>query len=197
MVYVFLRFLAFIIFKAVFRIRVTGEKYIPKDGGFILASNHISYLDPIALGVACPRKLNYMARHDLFLNQWFSRLLYSVRTFPVKRGHADLSAIKEAINKLRRGEPLVLFPEGSRRLEGLSSQPLPGIGFLANKANVTVIPAFVKGTDKALPKGAKFILPAKIYVYFGKQILIERRMPYQEAADLVMESIRRLSCCYR
>jgi 1-acyl-sn-glycerol-3-phosphate acyltransferase len=124
---------------------VFGKKHIPKVGGFILASNHVSYLDPIALGVSSPRKLNYMARHDLFFNHWFSWLLSSVGSFPVKRDSADTSAIKEAMRRLTNGEPLVLFPEGSRRFNGKSSEPQPGIGFLASKLNIPVIPAFIKG----------------------------------------------------
>jgi len=190
MLYTVLRFLCALIFKTVFRLEVRGKEYIPKKGGFILAANHISYLDPIAVGVACPRKLNFMARHDLFANRWFSWLLSNVGAFAIKRDSADLSALKEAMQRLRCGEPLVLFPEGSRRFNGTSVEPQPGIGFLAMKLNVPVIPALIKGTEIALPKRAKFIRPVKVSVHFGKQILIERGMTYQEIAQLIMERIR-------
>jgi 1-acyl-sn-glycerol-3-phosphate acyltransferase len=194
MVYFILRNLSILIFKAIFSMKVCGRKYIPKEGGFILASNHVSYLDPIALGVACPRKLNYMARHDLFSNRLFARLLFSICTFPVKRDSADLSALREAMQRISSGKALVIFPEGSRRFDGTSCEPHPGIGFLASKLNVPVIPAFIKGTDRALPRGARYIRPTKISVYFGKEILIERRMPYQAVANLIMDNIRHLSC---
>jgi len=173
---------------------VRGRKYIPKKGGFILAANHVSYLDPVAVGVACPRRLNFMARHDLFCNHWFSWFMSAVGAFPIKRDSADLSALKEAMRRVRSGEPLVLFPEGSRRFNGTSTEPQPGIGFLAARLNVPVIPALIKGTDKALPKGAKFIFPAKVSVYFGKQILIERGMSYQDVAQTIMKNINSLSC---
>jgi len=194
MLYSTLRFLSLIIFKLLFRIRATGIENIPKRGGFILASNHASYLDPVAVGVACKRKLNYMAKEELFRNPLSSWFFRAINVFPVKRDSADLSALKEAMRRVRRGEPLVLFPEGSRRFDGASSQPYPGIGFLAAKLNVPVIPAFIKGTGKALPPGAKFIKLTNVSVCFGKQISIERRMPYQDIAGHIMDNIRHLSC---
>ena len=159
-----------------------------------MASNHASYLDPVAVGVACKRKLNYMAKEELFRNPLSSWFFRAINVFPVKRDSADLSALKEAMRRVRRGEPLVLFPEGSRRFDGASSQPYPGIGFLAAKLNVPVIPAFIKGTGKALPPGAKFIKLTNVSVCFGKQISIERRMPYQDIAGHIMDNIRHLSC---
>lgn len=181
------------IFKLFFQLEVEGRENVPKKGGFILAGNHISYLDPIAVGVATPRGLSYLARDDLFLNPLFAWLLYSVRAFPVKRDSADISALKESLQRVRNGGGLVIFPEGSRKADRIF-EPEPGIGFLASKLNTPVVPVFVKGTEIALPKGAKFLKPAKISVHFGKQILIERGMPYQDIARLVMEKIRRLVC---
>ena len=202
-----------LIFKIVFRIKVYGKKNIPKVGGFILASNHVSYLDPITLGVACPRKLNFMARHDLFCNPLFSWFITILGAFPLKRDSYDSSALKEAIRRLKNGNALVLFPEGSRSINGISNEPQPGIGFLVVKACVPVIPAFIRGTELVLPKGSKFIRLKTICVYFGKprtflydeklsrdrkaegrQVSIERRLPYQSIARTIMEDIRHLSC---
>jgi 1-acyl-sn-glycerol-3-phosphate acyltransferase len=195
MLYKVFRFLLFIVFKLFFRLQVKGKEYIPKKGGFILASNHISYLDPMVLGVACPRLLNFMAKQDLFRNPLFSWLISTVGSFPVKRESVDISALKEAMQRLRNGKALLLFPEGRRgEADAVTSQPQGGVGFLAAKLNVAVVPAFIKGTEKALPKGAKFIRPSKISVYFGKQIQIERGMPYQDIAKLIMAKIRHLSC---
>lgn len=195
MVYIVLRFLSGLILKVFFRMRVVNKKYIPKQGGFILASNHVSYLDPIALGVSCPRKLNYMGRDSLFTKRLFSRLLYSLHVFPVKRDSADISALKEAMQRIKRGDGLLMFPEGSRQQKnGVLGQAQSGAAFLAAKLNVPVIPAFVKGTEKALPKHAKFFNLTKISVSFGKEILIERGAPYQEATRLIMARIRELSC---
>lgn len=158
-----------------------------------MAGNHTSYLDPVVLGVACPRRLDFMAKEELFRNPLFSGLLSRVGAFPVKRNSADLSALKEAMRRLKQGNGLALFPEGSRRFDGLSSEPHAGIGFLTAKLNVPVIPAFIRGTDLALPKGAKFIRrPVRICVYFGKEICIEKNSAYQDIAKSIMTNIRQL-----
>jgi 1-acyl-sn-glycerol-3-phosphate acyltransferase len=177
------------------RIRATGKENIPEKGGFLIASNHTSYLDPVVVGVACPRPLNYMARHDLFANSLFSFILKHSRAFPVKRKSADLGALKEAMRRLKNGEGLLVFPEGARQTDVEGSQGEAGVGFLAAKAGVPVIPAFVSGTDRALPRNAKFIkIATDIRVCFGKQINIEGRMPYQDITKRIMDNIRHLSC---
>lgn len=193
MLYSILRLLAILIFKVLFRIKVWGKKNIPKKAGFILVSNHLSYLDPVALGVACPRKLNFMAKHDLFSNPLSSWFISRLGAFRVKRGAADISALKEAIKRLKNGNALAIFPEGSRSVTLASNPPQAGVGFLVAKLDVPVIPAFIRGTDVCLPRGAKFIKPRTISVYFGKQISLERRRPYQDIASDIMKSIRRLA----
>lgn len=195
MLYSFARLVLILIFKSLFYFKVEGAENIPPKGGFILASNHTSYLDPLVLGSACRRKLNFMARDNLFSNPIFSSILSAVGAFPVKRNSADLGALKEAMRRLKKGLPLTLFPEGSRQGGGVfSKDPQPGIGFLAAKLEIPVVPAFIKGTQAALPRGAKFIRRAKISVYFGKQINIERRLPYQDIALAIMKGIEDLSC---
>ena len=160
-----------------------------------MASNHASNLDPVALGVAVsPRCLNYMAKYELFKNPFFSWWLYKVGAFPLKRESADLSAIREAMRRVKAGGGLLLFPEGTRSTDGTALKPQEGVGFLTVKLGVPVIPAFVKGTYDALPKGAKFIRPKKVCVYFGRQISVERGSPYQQIARDIMDNIRRLAC---
>jgi len=194
MFYRFSSLLALVICKILFGVRARGIENIPKKGGFILASNHSSYLDPIVLGAISPRKLNFMAKEELFCHPLISWYLSCLGAFPVKRDSADLSALKHALRRLREGEVLILFPEGSRRFDGTSTDPYPGIGFLVAKSGVPVIPVFIKGTENALPRGAKFIRTGRVYVYFGKQISIERRVPYQDIAGQIMDNIRHLSC---
>ncbi len=194
MLYSFLRFLSFLILKFLLRLKVTGIENIPKKGGFILASNHVSYIDPVAVGVACNRKLNYMAKEELFHTPVLSWLLPRICVFPVKRDSADLSALKEAMRRVKKGGGLILFPEGTRTSGDAAVKPYPGVGFLAAKLDVPVIPAFVKGTQDALPRGAKTIHLTQVSVCFGKQISIERRMPYPDIAEKIMDSVRHLSC---
>jgi len=192
MLYKILKLISIFLFKILFRLKVIGKENIPKKGGFILASNHVSYLDPVTLGVACPRRLNFMAKEELFPNKLVSWFLSSLGAFPVKRESADLSAIKEAIRRLREEEVLVLFPEGSRRFDGDKTEPYSGVGFLVSKVNVPVIPAFIRGTDKALPKKAKFIRLKPISVHFGKQIYFEKGGSYFEITNQIMDKIKKL-----
>ena len=192
MVHSIARLLCRIFFKLYLRVSVTGKENLPAQGGFIVASNHVSYLDPFLVGAVCTRKLSYMGRHDLFTPGIADRLLRAIGAFPVKRDTADLSALREAIRRVRNGGGLMVFPEGRRIVKKQLVEPEAGIGFLASKLNVPVIPAFVRGTDRAFPKGAKFIKPIKVSVHFGSQIHIERGLPYQSIAVKIMEKIRQL-----
>lgn len=176
------------------RIRVSGREHIPSKGGFILASNHASNLDPVLLGVVSPRRLDYLAKEELFRNKFFGWLLASVGSVSLKRGSGDVAALKESLRRLKKGRGLVMFPGGTRSQDGSVGSTQAGVGFLAAKAEVPVIPAFIKGSAAALPKGAKYIKPSSITVAFGKQISIERRMPYHQIAEQVMQAIRHLSC---
>ena len=187
------KFLCTVFFKILFNFEVTGRENIPPSGGFIFASNHVSFLDPLALGVASPRRLSFMAQHDLFFNSLFGGLISRLGAFAVRRGAPDLAAFREAMRRISEGAALVIFPEGQRVVKGESVEPGAGVGFLAQKLNVPVIPAFIKGTDVALPKGARFIRPSRVSVRIGRQILVERRVPYEETASQIMGEIRRLS----
>jgi len=110
------------------------------------------------------------------------------------RNTGDVSALRRAIQIVRRGESLLVFPEGRRMERGKElSQPESGIGFIVAKAGAPVIPAFIKGTERALPRGAKFIFPAKIQVFFGSQINIDGYMEYGDISKLIMERIRLLA----
>jgi 1-acyl-sn-glycerol-3-phosphate acyltransferase len=187
--------LFFLVFFKVFNgLEVSGRQYLPKGKGFILVSNHVSNLDPIVLGVACPRNVYFMAKEELFSNRFFGWVLRHVHAFPLKRKGADLSAIRTAIKKVNSGGVILIFPEGTRSTDGKLGPGHEGVGFLADKLNAPVIPAFIKGTEIALPKGSSSIRPAKISVRFGKQIPLERRVAYSDVADRVMQAIKQLSC---
>jgi 1-acyl-sn-glycerol-3-phosphate acyltransferase len=189
------RFLLILFLKFFFRLEVKGRGNIPKSGGFILASNHASYLDPAVLGAACSRHLNFMARHGLFTIPIFGAFIRHVGAFPLRRNSADIASIKEALWRLRQARGLVLFPEGRRSVEGLSQDVQPGIGFMAAKSQVPVVPAFINGTQRALGRRARFIRPTKIKVYFGKAIYHNDsglKDDYEDFANRVMQAIRQL-----
>jgi len=194
MLYSLGRFLSYVFLKLFCSFKVYGRSNVPRKGGFILATNHMSNADPLVIGAACPKGLHFMGKEELFRNRLFGRILLAVHAFPVRRGQGDLHAIREAIKRVKKGGGLLIFPEGGRSVDGKVGKAHEGIGFLAVKLNVPIVPAYVSGTDKLLPKGSGKVNPSRVTVTFGKQILVERRMPYQAVADTIMDEIRRLSC---
>ena len=173
MFYSIVRALALIFCKILFRLQAKGIEFIPGVSGFILASNHVSYLDPVVVSVSCPRQLNFMARHDLFTIPIFGTFIRNLRAFPVRRDVADITSLKQALWYLQQRQGLLLFPEGGRTLGELSQKVEAGIGFLAAKSQAPVVPVFIKGSQRAFGRNACFIRPVKIWVYFGKPIYFD------------------------
>ncbi len=199
MFYLFWRLVFKIYFILTCRLKISGSENIPKKGPFILAGNHVSYLDPILLGGGCKRKdLYYMARHTLFKTKFWDWVMRHVHAFPVKRDVADMNAFKTALRHLNSGHGLTLFPEGTRSLDGSLQKPEPGIGFLVSKSRAVVVPAYVGGTNIVLPKGQKKIKHCKITVIFGKPIVFDNvnlasKDNYMKIAQDVMDGIASLS----
>ncbi|MFA5060386.1 MAG: lysophospholipid acyltransferase family protein [Candidatus Omnitrophota bacterium] len=182
-----------IISKIFFPIKVSGLENIPSQGSFIFASNHLSNLDPMILGLASGRRLNYMAKQSLFENKFFARVLNWVGAFPVKRESMDIGAVKEAIARLKAGGGLVIFPEGTRKALQKADEVLPGVGFLAVKSGAKVIPVFIKGSDVVLPPRAKALKRAAVDVVFGKSVHYSSKEPYENIASRIMEQIQEIS----
>lgn len=195
--YNLLRIFAISIFKLLFHLEVKGREFLPKEGGFILASNHLSNLDPIVLGAVTPRRLNFMAKEELFLNPLFGLLIRILGAFPIKRNSPDLSALREAMKRLRRGACLVIFPQGRRSPEDLKGEP--GIGFLTIKTKSPVVPVYIKGTDRILPKGKRKISMGEIKVRFGSPIILKEKggESYSDISKNIMDKIGRLACVWR
>jgi 1-acyl-sn-glycerol-3-phosphate acyltransferase len=137
--------------RLLYRLRARGREHVPTSGGFVLASNHLSALDPWALGYPLwPRwRLRWMAKVELFDSRIVGTLLDWGGAFPVRRGEGDQEAIQRAIEVLREGAVLVMFPEGTRRRSG---RPRPrarsGAARIALAAGVPIVPAALAGTDE-------------------------------------------------
>lgn len=199
MMYFIVRNFLKLFFKIIMGFKVYGIENVPNKGGFILAGNHVSHLDPPALASASPMVLHFMARHTLFNNWAFGWLIHSCNSFPVKSGEADPGALKEAVRRLKNGKILLIFPEGTRSQSGEIQAAQPGIGYLSLMAGVPILPAYVKGTDEAMPKGARSIKRVRISVYFGNMVepqklglSSDRRQACQQLANYVVEEIKRL-----
>jgi 1-acyl-sn-glycerol-3-phosphate acyltransferase len=165
--------------------RVYGRENIPKKGGCIFASNHESNIDPMLLPTVSPRQMRFMAKEELFRNPVMGWVIRTGGGFPIRRSSADRSALNEFLHQLELGYPVLIFPQGTRggtKIQG-------GVGFLAATSGVPVVPIFVQGTDKVLPKGAKFPKRTPVTVTFGKPFKMPSGMPSQEAAEKVMAAI--------
>ncbi len=131
-----------------FRIKITGRENILKEGPFILAVNHKSFLDPILAGIACPRQLSFMAKAELFKNKLFGKLIFRLGAFPVHRGSGDINALKTAFKILKNGGAMLIFPEGGRVKKGERRRAKSGVAVIAQKMNVPVIPVLIDGDYK-------------------------------------------------
>lgn len=159
-----------VIFHTGFGLEVRGQEHVPKRGPFILASNHTSFLDPPVLGAACPRRLSFMARENLFTVPLLAAFMRGVHVISLKRGESDIAAIREAMIRLGRGEAVAIFPEGTRQLSGRLGTANRGVGLLALSADVPIIPVLVRGTFEAMPPSTNTFHRAKIRVAFGEPI---------------------------
>ena len=172
--------------------RIYGREHIPAEGGFIIASNHVSYLDPVVMGISAIRRINFMAKIELFQKQPLGFILRKLGAFPVKRGEADLWALKEAIKRLKKGTPVLIFVEGTRRIGDASFQAQAGVGFLAVKSGVPVVPAYIAGSDQVLPPGAKWFTRNRVIVTFGQPLIFSNDKDYEQIARRIMLQIESL-----
>jgi 1-acyl-sn-glycerol-3-phosphate acyltransferase len=154
------------------RMTIDGRENVPAHRAFLLAPVHRSILDtPISSGVTL-RRMRYMGADKYWKFRPFGRLLSALGGFPVSRGTADREAIKRCIEVLEGGEPLVLFPEGERKSGSVVQQLFDGAAYIAVKAGVPILPVGIGGSERAMPKGSRFIRPRKVHVIVGELIEI-------------------------
>lgn len=171
--YAFLRLLSRAIFRVYFRGRASGVGGVPRTGGVLLAANHQSFLDPVLVGLPLPRECHYMARDSLFRNRWFRRLIVHLNAFPVRRGAADLGAVKEILRRLKNGAAVVVFPEATRTRDGSIGEINANSLSIARKAGVAIVPVIIDGAFECYPRTAKFPRPGRIRVTFAPPLSAE------------------------
>ena len=193
--------------KAVWRPRVTGLERIPREGGVILASNHLSFVDSVVIPSVAPRKVVFLAKSDYFNGRgikgtaqrlWFE----GIGMLPVDRDNtqAAIDSLDTALEVLGRGEAFGIYPEGSRSRDGRLYRGRTGVAHLALTAGVPVVPVGLLGTEKIQPVGSKYPKIAKVTVAFGEPLDFTGRgdgVPLgrarREVTDEIMAAIQELS----
>jgi 1-acyl-sn-glycerol-3-phosphate acyltransferase len=160
-------FLIRIILRTFWRYRKIGTEHIPKSGGVIIASNHVAYADPPFLGAASHREFFYLAKAELFSNALFGWLIGKYNAIPVTRGAFDRKAISRAVELLREGKALLLFPEGTRNREEKFLEPKLGVGKIALEAGVPIVPAYIHNSGNLF---STFIRRKRLVIGFDKPI---------------------------
>ncbi len=156
--------------RAYLRLSIKGRENIPKTGAFILAPIHRSNIDTPISCATTTRRLRYMGKDSLWKNKTIGSVRYALGGFPVTRGTADLEALKRCLAVLALGEPIVMFPEGTRQSGDLIQPLFDGAAYLAIKANVPIVPVGIGGTQDVMPKGKKMIYPKKCTMIIGAPI---------------------------
>jgi 1-acyl-sn-glycerol-3-phosphate acyltransferase len=175
-----------------FRYRFCGKGHVPMTGPVLLVSNHQSHLDPVLVGLACPRQLKYLARQGLFF--WpFSLWIRSLGAVPIDRARGSIGGIRTTLELLKKGEAVLVFPEGSRTPDGKLHPLLPGFCLLARRSGATIVPVAIEGAFDALPRGSRFARPATVRLAFGAPITKEQSasLPDDRLTALVEQRIRK------
>ena len=207
MFYILARVVIRPLFWLLFRPRVKGREHVPLTGSVILASNHLSFVDSIAIPTVAPRKVSYLAKAEYFtgsgVSGWFSRTLFSaVGALPVEREthRAAQAALDTALTVLKDGGAFGIYPEGTRSRDGRLARGKTGVAWLALTADCPVVPVAVAGTDKVQPVGARWPRPRRISVTFGEPLTFPEHAgragngrARREVTDRIMEAIWALS----
>ena len=177
------------------RIRVEGRENVP-PGGCLIASNHVSFMDPTTVGWAVAREIYYLGRKSLFKPPFWSRLLPMVNVLPIDRDGHDIAGLRRIIKMLKEGHAVLLFPEGTRSVDGTIQPAEPGAGLVALKAGAPILPVRVFGTYESLSRHVKRLRFHPIRVVIGKPYrpaILEGRKEKESYGLVAQEMMDRIS----
>ncbi|MGH7198776.1 MAG: lysophospholipid acyltransferase family protein [Candidatus Omnitrophota bacterium] len=188
------------LYRLFFNFKIYGAENVPADHrGVILAPNHASYIDPPILGISLKRPITYLAKEYLFEKPVLCTLICWLGSIPIKTETNDFRTIRQVLKALKEGKQVLLFPEGTRTLDGKFQEPEGGVGFLALKSGAVVVPVYISGTFEAYPKGAKWFRCRPVRVYFGKPFvpamdkdLAGHENPYLAVGQRIMSEIKKI-----
>jgi len=184
-----------------FRLEVVDKDRMPSSGPFVLAPVHRSNIDFFLVAALTKTRMRYMGKDSLWKFAPLGRFIAVLGAFPVRRGSADREALRSCMTIIENGEPLVMFPEGTRREGDAVAEVFDGPAYVAARTGVPLVPVGIGGSDKAMPKGTKWIKPAKIVLVVGDPIAPPRgdgsgRVPRRVVREMTAELRTELQVLY-
>ncbi len=194
----FARTVGFLVIKVPFRVKTVGKENLP-EGGYILASNHQSHMDGPVLYVTMNRTVGFLAKEELFKKGFWRWAFYKLGQIPIARGKGDRRALSNAVDHVKKGHVLGIFPEGTTSRDGKVKKGHTGVARIALEARTPIVPVAIKGTYEAMPRGRIIPIPRKIILNVGKPLEFKRFYGMNESrevtrfvTDKVMDYIKML-----
>lgn len=178
--------------KTYFRTKVVGKEHVPSSGPFILSPTHRSNLDSPMLAMVTTRRMRYMGKESLWKRNWSAWYFTAAGGFPVDRATADREALKACLEVIERGEPLVMFPEGTRQSGPVITEMFDGPAYVACRGQAPILPIGLGGSERAMGKGMKMPRPTKMTIVIGKPIYPPKpgpsgRVPRRAVREMTVE----------
>ena len=197
MFYWFGKFLLTLFFKIFCKIKFKDQQKIPSEKGIIVASNHVSYYDPFAVGTGLKRKIHWMAKKELFEEKFIGPLISLMASFPVDRENLDRGVLKKSLQIIKDGDALGIFPEGTRSEDGTIGEGNKGVAVISLMSGAPIVPAALVGSLHCLVRTTPFPKFQRILVKYGDPIYPDqfegkKKEKIEKITQKVMESIRQL-----
>jgi 1-acyl-sn-glycerol-3-phosphate acyltransferase len=149
------------------RARFEGREHVPRSGAFVLSPVHRSNIDTPLMGCVTRRRMRFLGKESMWKYRWSAWLFTSLAGIPVRRGGADREALRACEAAVKAGEPVVIFPEGTRRTGPVVEDIFEGAAFVALRTGVPIVPVGIGGSERAMPRGTRLLRPVKIRVVIG------------------------------
>lgn len=198
------RSLCRMVFRFLTRWRISGLENVPRHGAVLIMANHVSLLDPPVVGAPIPRRTHYMAKVELFQVPFLRQLLPRLNAYPVRRGQPDRAALRRTFQLLEQQEAVVLFPEGTRSLDGRLQEAEAGAAMIALQSGAPVVPVAILGTASILRPGASRPRLGRLRIRYGRPLRFPERTTgkvtkadLKRVGDLIMSHIAELLAAER